>query len=88
MSKSPLNTLLLAILTVSTLASVGLCFMYISNARQFRSLNNQVAFINQRNQAIQALANDAIEYSKRNPAIDPILQSIGAKPKAGQPATK
>jgi len=88
MSKSPLNTLLLAVLTVSALASLGLCYLYSSNARQLRMWNTQVAFINQRSGAIQALAADAMEYSKHNPAIDPILQSIGAKPKTAQPAAK
>ncbi len=86
MTKSPLHNLLLAVLAVSALASMALCWMYINNARQFRSLNNQMAFINQRGQLTQALVGDIMEYSKRNSAIDPILESIGAKPKAGQPA--
>ena len=88
MSKSSLNSLLVAVLAVSALTSVGLCFKYISNARQFRALNTQMSFINQRMTAVQALAADAVEYSKRNPAIDPILETIGAKPKSGQPASK
>jgi hypothetical protein len=41
-----------------------------------------------------ALANDTLEYSKKNPAIDPILESVGLKPAksnvpaAVKPATK
>jgi len=30
----------------------------------------------------QALLNDTLEYSKRNPAIDPLLQSMNLKPGA------
>jgi hypothetical protein len=43
---------------------------------------------------MQSLANDAIEYSRRNPSIDPLLQKFELKPvsagqpAAGQPATR
>ena len=35
---------------------------------------------------INALANDAVEYSKNHPAIDPILESVGLKPGKSAPA--
>jgi hypothetical protein len=39
---------------------------------------------------LQSLVNDTMEYSRRNPAIDPVLQSLGLKaptaPTAAQPA--
>jgi len=34
----------------------------------------------------QALLNDALEYSRRNPAIDPVLQSLNLKTNAVPPA--
>jgi hypothetical protein len=84
MNKSPLPTILLAVLAVSALASVVLCWQYISNTRQLRQLNTSAAQINNNRAIINALATDALEYSKRNPSIDPLLESIGAKPaKAG-----
>ncbi len=92
MKNSPITTVLVGLLAVSAVASALLSAFYISNAREFRKLNSQVLFVNQRTAAITSLANDAMEYSKRNPAIDPILESVGAKPKPGQttnrPATK
>jgi hypothetical protein len=33
------------------------------------------------------LANDVVEYSKNHPAIDPILEASGLKPKPGAAAT-
>ena len=36
--------------------------------------------------ASQALAADAVEYSKTHPEIDPVLQQLGIKPKPGTPA--
>jgi hypothetical protein len=88
MNKSPLPTILLAVLAVSALASVVLCWQYIGNTRQLRQLNTTAAQINNNRALVQALAADAVEYSKRNPAIDPLLESIGAKPaKAGAATT-
>jgi hypothetical protein len=41
----------------------------------------------QSNQAImQNLIAETLQYSQRNPAIDPILEAIGAKPGKGAPA--
>jgi hypothetical protein len=31
---------------------------------------------------------DAVEYSKHNPDIDPILEAVGAKPAKNAPAAK
>ncbi len=88
MKNSSTTAVLLGLLAVSAVASALLSAFYIGNAREFRKLNSQVMFINQRTAAISSLANDALEYSKRNPAIDPILESVGAKPKPGQAPAK
>jgi hypothetical protein len=87
MKKSPLATVLLVILTVSALLSVVQCWMYISAARELRMLQTQAAMVNNNQALINALAAETFEYSKKNPAIDPILEAAGIKPKAGAPAT-
>ena len=76
----------MGVLTISALASVGLCWSYIGSAREFRALQAQAGMINNNRALIHALANDAMEYSKRNPAIDPILESVGLKPKSAPAA--
>jgi hypothetical protein len=78
--KSPLTTFLLAILALSAVLSVVFCALYVSSTRQLRLLQGQMTFINGRTSSITALANEALEYSKRNPAIDPILEATGLKP--------
>jgi hypothetical protein len=93
MKNSNLPTILLGVLTLSALASVVLCWMYISTTREWRTLQGQATVINNNRALINALASDTMEYSKTHPAIDPILQSVGLKPKAGatptsKPATK
>jgi hypothetical protein len=94
MKRTPLTTILLGVLTLSALASVLLCWLYISNTRQLRSLQTQASFINSNRAIINALANDTLEYSKTHPAIDPVLESLGFKTNrtasaaSSKPATK
>ncbi|HOC58102.1 MAG TPA: hypothetical protein PKI20_20965 [Verrucomicrobiota bacterium] len=94
MKTNPLTRVLLGVLVVSALASVVLCWLYISDTRQLRSLQGQANIINNNRTVMTALANDTLEYSKKNPAIDPILESVGLKPAksnvpaAVKPATK
>jgi hypothetical protein len=80
MIKSPLTTVLLAALLISALASVGFCCAYIYKAREVRGLQGQIAGIQNNRAFIAAVANEAVEYSKKNPEIDPILEAAGLKP--------
>lgn len=97
MKNSPLTTVLLGVLVLSTLTSVILCWMYISNARELRALQGQALSIQQNRAFITALATDTLEYGKTHPAIEPILESAGlvapkasasAPTSASRPATK
>ncbi len=83
MKNSPLMTVLLVLVTLSALTSVVVCFLYIANARELRSLQGQVIAVQTSRAALASLVNDAVDYSKRNQAIDPILETAGVKPKAG-----
>ena len=76
----------MGVLTISALLSVGLCWTFIANARELRSLQGQASQINNNRAMIQALANETLEYSKTHPAIDPILESMGLKPGKSAPA--
>jgi hypothetical protein len=87
MKNNPMTTVLLGVLTVSALLSVGFCWRYVSTTRELRSLQTQANLINNNRTMINALANDAVEYSKKNPAIEPILESVGLKPGKSASAT-
>jgi Tfp pilus assembly protein PilX len=77
MKSNAMTTVLLGVLTLSVLASVVLCLLFTTNTRQKNLLQSQAtAMINKRT-IVQALAADAVEYSKKNHAIDPILESVG-----------
>lgn len=88
MKNSPLVTILLGVLTISALASVVLCWLYISNTRELRQIQAQTAMINNQRAVINALVNDTLEYGKTHPAIQPVLESVGFKAATNKPATK
>jgi hypothetical protein len=83
MNKSPLMTVLLALVTASALASVVLCWGYISNMRELPTAHAQATMVNNNRALINALANDVRNYSKDNPAIVPLLEAT--IPKAPKP---
>lgn len=85
MKRSPASTALLVILVISALCSVAFCGMYVRDAMRLRDLQRNTANIQQYRNAMVSLINDTLEYSKRNPAVDPILEAAGFKPKATAP---
>jgi hypothetical protein len=90
MKNSPLITTLLALLAASALASAALCGFYVSYTRQYRALQTQAAMVQHNRMMFNTLLNDVVEYSKRNPAINPILDSLKTRPAAAasKPAAK
>jgi hypothetical protein len=87
MKTSPLTTVLLLILVVSALASVTLCWLYMSNVRQSRAMQEDAMRIQNNKALIVSLANDAVEYGKKNSAIEPILENARLiPPKSGSGA--
>ena len=92
MKNNQLATILLGLLTISALASVVLCLMFVSNTRQKNILQDQANRIVLNRNIMAALVNDSLEYSKTHPAMDPILESLrlkSAKPAAtNKPAGK
>jgi len=78
MKTNPLVSVLLGVLIVGAFVTFGLAIGYERHFRQLRVLQAQMLQVqNLRAVVIPALAADAVEYAKRNPAIDPILQAAG-----------
>lgn len=73
------TVLLFLVLLLLVLTSSGLAYVYVRSSKKLHTLQAQANVITQYRAAVQSLANEAIEYSKRNPAIDPVLQDIGLK---------
>jgi hypothetical protein len=83
MNRDPITLLLAVLLLVSATASAGLCYWYLQCTRQEQQAQMEVARINQNRALMQGLANDSMEYSRKNPAILPLLQSMGFRPQGG-----
>lgn len=79
MKHNVLAAVLVVILFVLGLWASVQSVRYFFMMRQLAGLQNEVNQVNYRLNFAQALVNEAIEYSKRNPAIDPILVSFRFK---------
>jgi hypothetical protein len=86
MKNSPLAPLLAGVLLLIGLMSAFITVRYTFSLKEYQKLQIEYARISNKRNAVQSLANEAIEYSKNNPAIDPILQVFDLKPKSGATA--
>ena len=93
MSKNPFAAILVGLLFVSAALSVEFARRYAFASRDLRRIQPQALGINAHLNLVQGLLNETLEYSKRNPAIDPLLFSLNLKTNAAaatapQPAAK
>jgi len=90
MKSNALASLLTGAVIVCALTVAWVSVRYFFAMRDLQKLQGQYLLMNNVRNAAQGLANDAVEYSKRNPAIDPILYKYDIKPRgtnASAPAT-
>jgi hypothetical protein len=87
MKQSPLPKILLGVLAVIAAFTAYFTYLALRNGTELREFQTKLTLINQRLPVINALAMDLIEYSKKNPGLDPLLESYGFKPgKTSAPA--
>jgi hypothetical protein len=92
MKNNRLPTVLLGITAFTAVASVALCYFLISLQREARGLQAQITGINNNRAIAGSLVAELSEYAKRNPSIEPVLQTLAPKapaqaPKAAPTAT-
>jgi hypothetical protein len=73
------NTVLTLLTSIFALTAAGFCFMHIQYTREIRSIQGQLLLVNNNRANLSRLAADLVEYSKTNPEIRPLLQSVGLK---------
>jgi hypothetical protein len=76
----------MGVLTVSVVASTILFALFFTTNRSLRTLQAQANFIYNRKAQFNMFVGEIMEYSKKNPAVDPLLESIGAKAPRNPPA--
>ena len=75
-----MTTFLNWLLTASVLLSACCFIQLFFQTRELRLLQRQVVAYQNARAALNLLVNDTIAYSKRNPTVLPILESVGVKP--------
>ena len=80
MKNSSMTTVLLVALAIFTVVSAIACGKFVWRTREVHRLQLIAAQINANSARINQLVADTVEYSKKNQAIDPILESINVKP--------
>ncbi len=86
MKSNSSTTGLTVALAISLILSVIFCMQFMFRTRELRALSGQIATINGYRNGIQQLAADCLQYSEKNPAINPVLEAVGLKPGKGNPA--
>ena len=87
MERNLLTNVLTGLVSLGALTSLILALLYVNRMRDLRISQGRIEAINRYRAIAQPLAIDTVEYSRRNPAIDPLLQSFGIKP-GSAPAQK
>ncbi|MDB6031516.1 MAG: hypothetical protein JWM16_1854 [Verrucomicrobiales bacterium] len=86
MKNSPLAPLLAGALLLIGLMTAFISVRYYFSLKEYQKMQVEYAGITNKRNAVQALANESVEYSKTNSAIDPILFEFDLKPKPGATA--
>jgi len=94
LKKESFAAFLVGTLFVCSVAGLFLSANYCFSTSTLRRLQPQAAACQARLNIAQALLNDTLEYSKRNPVVEPLLRSLNLKttsvpaPAAPKPVTK
>ena len=83
---NPLAVVLVSALFLSALASSWFSLWWFLGAREMQAIEFQNQSLVRVSSAMQAIANDAVEYSRKNPAIDPVLVQFELKQRPAAPS--
>ena len=78
---NPLAVVLVTVLFLSALASSLFSLIWYLGVKELESIEYQARSLSRISAAMQALANEAVDYGRRNPAIDPVLLQFDLKPR-------
>jgi len=81
MSKSSLANFLVKILVLCVLFTAWVSIRYYSSVRSWYELQERSSLQENTRNTIALLASEALEFSKKHPEIDPLLEKFDLKPK-------
>jgi len=79
MNRDPVTTAIAVILLLSVTATAGLCYWFLQCTRQHQIAQAEWNRLNRNRALLQQMAVETVEYSKKNPAIVPLLESLGVR---------
>lgn len=86
MKSNGTTTILNWALTIAVIGTGVLAMNNFFKTQELRSLQSKIVNFQNTQAVLNSLIADTTQYSQRNPAIDPILEAIGAKPGKNAPA--
>ena len=86
MKSNGTTTILNWALAVIVAATAIFSVQYVFKTREVRSLQTQMVGYQNKQALLNSLIAECMEYSKRNPSIDTILEANNLKPKPTSPA--
>jgi hypothetical protein len=82
---NPIGSVLVSVLFVLALVTCWLSVRYFFTTKELYNIQARYQSLQSTLNAVQALANETVAYSQRNPAIDSVLQEFGVKVRSGAP---
>jgi len=82
MKENPLGGVLAIGLVAMALGTSALLIWYVRKAGKLPALQGELMVANRNQAALQGLLNEAVEYGRHDPSIEPILQSMGIRARA------
>ena len=76
-----LSLILLALIGASSVMACWSAVMWFLGAREAQALDFQFQRMNDISTAVQSLAGEAVEFSRRHPSIEPLLQEHNVRPR-------
>jgi len=84
MKSESVSAVLVLVLFVSALAAVWLSVRWFFSVKEMQQLQLRQAQVNNTRTAAQALANDVVNYGRKNPAIEPLLAEFNLRAPTNQ----
>ncbi len=80
--------MLLGAAAIVVLGAAVLCWLYLRDFNDLRTTQGQAQGFNNRQQLVNSLVADVMEYSKTHKDVEPILESAGITNRANRTETK
>lgn len=84
MKTESVSALLVLLLFLSALVAVWLSARWFFSVKEVQELQAEQVRINNTRAAAQALANDTIQYARKNPAMEGVLAEFNVRPATNQ----